>query len=112
MAKIPDPLARRHLIEKGLTSDEALAIAEAYIEVGRVPEAVIFLQKAEARERLGELVDLAVEQGDAFLLRELSQAMGEEPTHERWQALAAAADGAGKALYVDTATRFSTRTED
>ena len=54
-AKIPDPLVRRHLIEKELAPAQALKVAEAYLAEGRSVEAVEFLQKAAATEQLTEL---------------------------------------------------------
>jgi hypothetical protein len=51
-SKIPDPLARRHLIERSLQPAQALRVAEAYLEQGRALEAIEFLRKAEARDRL------------------------------------------------------------
>ena len=39
--KIPNPLDRRHLIEKELPAERALALAEAYLEEGRTEEAVV-----------------------------------------------------------------------
>ena len=54
-SKIPGPLERRHLIEREISADRALAFAEAYLEQSRAVEAVEFLAKAEAPERLAEL---------------------------------------------------------
>lgn len=95
----PDPLTRRDLIERELDPAKALRIAEAYLEEDRGLEAVAFLRKAEARERLEALRDEAVSRGDSFLLREVAAALGETPSAERWRALAAAAREAGKLEY-------------
>jgi len=73
--KLPDPLRRRHLVEQPLDPSRALQIAEAYLEDDRAIEAVAFLLKAEARERLAALREQAVRDGDAFLLREISTAL-------------------------------------
>ena len=78
-SKIPGPLERRHLIERELSADRALVLAEAYLEQGRSVEAVEFLAKAEAHERLAELRRDAVAQGDVFLLRALAEVMEEPP---------------------------------
>jgi acyl-CoA reductase-like NAD-dependent aldehyde dehydrogenase len=102
---IPDPLKRRHLVEEDLDPARALAIAEAYLGDGRLCEAVAFLAKAEARERLEALRDEAVAMGDPFLLRQACGALGEEPGARRWQALAEAARAAGKEVQARDAER-------
>lgn len=107
--KIPNPLDRRHLIERDLPADKSLAIAEAYLAEGRSNEAVVFLQKAGARDRLAQLADQAVGEGDAFLLRSVQEALGEEVVPERWEQLAEAAEAAGKLRHAVTARRQATR---
>jgi hypothetical protein len=110
--KIPDPLRRRHLVEQPLDPSRALQIAEAYLEEDRAIEAVAFLLKAEARERLAALREQAVRDGDAFLLREISTALAEEFDAATWQALAEAARAAGKDRYAAEASRQAARLED
>lgn len=114
MAKsgIPNPLERRHLVERDLPADQALAIADAYLEAGRQDEAVAFLRKADAQERLQELADGAVAAGDVFLLTEVSRAQGREPESETWKRLAENARRAGKDAYADTAERHAHRSDD
>ncbi len=111
MAKrvIPDPLERRHLIERSLEPARALAIAEAYLADDRGLEAVAFLARAGATERLEALSRAAVEQGDPFLLREVATALGREPDAASWRALAEAAAGAGKDRYAAEARRQEAR---
>lgn len=109
--KIPNPMARRDLVEGRLDPARALAIAEAYLEADQVVDAVAFLRKAEARERLEALRDDAVREGDAFLLKEVSTALGEPPGMERWDALAAAAEAAGRERYATEARRQARRKE-
>jgi hypothetical protein len=103
---IPDPLRRRILLEEPLEPARALAVAEAYLAEERVWEAVDFLRKADARERLHELRERAVASGDPFLLRQVSVALGEEPGRERWRALAEAARAAGKLVAARDAERM------
>jgi hypothetical protein len=111
-SKIPGPLERRHLIERELSADRALALAEAYLEQGRTVEAVDFLVKAEASERLAELRRDAVAAGDVFLLRALAEVMEEPLEREEWAALATAAAAAGKDRYAAEAGRQAERGED
>jgi hypothetical protein len=102
---IPDPLRRRHLLEEALDPARALAIAEAYLAEERPIEALAFLAKADAREQLGRLRDLAVEEGDPFLLRQACAALGEQPGAERWRRLADSARAAGKEVQARDAER-------
>ena len=110
--KIPGPLERRHLIERELPDEKAIGLADAYLAEGRGAEAVIFLEKAGARDRLEALADRAVSEGDAFLFRAVGQALGEEPPSDQWLALAEAAEAAGKLRHAESARRWATRGED
>ena len=107
MAKsaIPGVLERRHLIEKEIGEAQALAIAEAYLAEDRLEEALAFLEKAGASERLAELRAGAVAAGDVFVLRSAARSMGESPSREEWVGVEAAAAAAGRELYVADAHR-------
>jgi hypothetical protein len=107
MAKstIPNPLERRHLIEKDLSDAQALQTAEVYLAASRPVEAVDFLAKAHAREQLAELRSRAIEAGDVFLLRAVARAMEEPPARAEWKAIADAAAAAGKDRYAVEARR-------
>ncbi len=111
MAKlaIPDPLKRRHLIEQGAQPESALAVAEAYLAEGRELEAIAFLQRANAKDRLRQLKQNAIEAGDAFVLREASSALAEEPSSEEWAAAARGAEALGKERYAVEARRQAER---
>ncbi len=107
--RIPDPLKRRHLVEAEQSASQALAIAESYLAEGHSLEAVAFLAKAEASDRLAELRQQAVEAGDSFLLRAVAQASGTPPAPSEWAALARAAEAAGKDRYAADARRQAER---
>jgi len=113
MAKslIPDPLRRRHLVERELPPAQSLKLAEAYLAQGRALEAVDFLRKAGARERLAALRAEAVAAGDGFLLRVVATALGESPDRDTWLALAERADAAGKERNAADARRQAVRGE-
>lgn len=113
MAKksVPDPLKRRHLIEQEMGPAESLAVADAYLEAGRATEAVAFLVKAEANERLEALIEQAVSEGDAFLLKQIADASGSDPGPARWQRAAESAESAGKLRYADMARRHARSSE-
>jgi hypothetical protein len=109
---IPDPLERRHLLERELDAATARGIAEAYLAEERGWDAIAFLQKAGARDLLEQLRDQAVRAGDAFLLREAARALGEDPGAEQWRALGEAARAAGKERYTALASRQVARAND
>jgi len=108
-SRIPGALERRHLIEKEISEANARVIADAYLAEGRQIEALDFLAKAKARERLAELRAHALETGDAFLLRAVARAMQEPPVRAEWHAVAAAAEASGKQRYASEARRQAER---
>ena len=105
--KLPDPLGRRHLIERELAPAQALKYAEAYLAEGRPVEAVDFFAKAEAKEPLEALRRDAISVGDVFLLRAVAQAIGVFPNRKDWQEVARAAEVAGKERYAAEALRLA-----
>ena len=111
-SKLPDPLSRRHLVERELPAPQAQQLAEAYLAEGRRVEAVDFLRKAGANERLAALRAEAIDDGDAFLLRRIAESMAVAPTRDEWRALAQAAERAGKGGYAAEARRQSERGEE
>jgi hypothetical protein len=111
-AKIPGPLERRHLVEKALPAEKALAIAAAYLAEDRCVEAIDFLALAGAQDRLASLRDRALEEGDVFLLRAVAEAQDAPPGRDEWQRIAAAAEARGLDRYVTEAKRQSERGEE
>ena len=109
---IPDPLERRHLVEKDLSPAQAIAIADAYLAQDRCVEAVDFLRIAKAADRLAELRARAIADGDAFLFRCVAGAQQTPPTREEWQRLATAATGRGLERYAVEARRQVERGDD
>ena len=110
-SKVPDPLQRRHLIERPLAPAQALKLAEAYLGQGRSLEAIEFLRKAGANDRLAAVRAEAVAAGDAFLYRMVTTALGEPPDRAGWLALAESADAAGKERHAADARRQAARGE-
>jgi predicted Zn-dependent protease len=102
---IPDPLARRHELEKALDPARARAIGEAYLAEKREIEAIAFLKKASANDVLEKLCAAAIERGDAFQLREACTALGRELERESWERLARAAERQGREKYAAEAKR-------
>jgi hypothetical protein len=109
--EIPNPLERRHLVERDVAAEQSLRLADAYLEEGRTWEAIAFLHKAGARERLVALREEAVAAGDAFLVRELVRVLRDELSTSVWQRVADAARAAGKDRYAAQAQQLAQRAE-
>ena len=111
MAKsaIPSPLERRQLIERDVAPEASLRLADAYLADGRAWEAIAFLQKAGAQDRLSALREEAVTSGDYFLVRELTRVLGDELPAARWRDTSAAATAAGLERYAASAHRMAER---
>jgi hypothetical protein len=90
-----------------LPAPRALALAEAYLAAGRSFDALTFLAKAGARDRLHALQLDAVAAGDVFLVREIGVLLGEEPGADVWTAVAEAAGAAGKERFATEARRLA-----
>jgi hypothetical protein len=108
---IPNPLERRHLIERTATAEQSLALADAYLAADRPWEAIAFLAKADASDRLAAIRDAAVEAGDAFLVREVTRVLRDDVPAARWRQVASAAAAAGKERYAAQAERLAERAE-
>ncbi len=111
-SKIPNPLERRHLAERELSPEQATALADAYLAEGRAEEAVAFLAKAGAEDRLRALWAEAVEAGNVFLLKQIAPQLTSEPTPDEWQRVADAARANGKDFYAEAAQRLANRSDD
>lgn len=105
--KLPDPLSRRHLLEGQLDPVKAKSLAEAYLGVGRELDAIDFLARAGDRETLAALQEAAIERGDVFLMKAASRGLDEEPSAERWQAMAKAASAGGRQHDAESALRLA-----
>lgn len=110
--KIPNPLERRHLIEREQTAEQALALAEAYVEEGRTEEATVFFRKAGAEDRLEALLADAIAAGDVFLIQSISRDLGKDLPTSTWQQVAQNARAAGKEVYAEAADRQAQRGND
>ncbi len=108
-SKLPGPMERRHLIERELSTAQALRYAEAYLAEGLEVDAVAFLVKAEATDQLDALRGRAIEAGDVFLLRTVASETDTPPKPEEWKALAEGAARAGKERYAAEALRHAER---
>lgn len=105
--KHPDPLSRRHLLEREIEPSKASAIAKAYLDEGREIEAIDFFAKAEDRDALMKIQEVAVERGDVFLMKAASEGLGEEASTARWEELARRAGELGRNRDAESALRLA-----
>ncbi len=77
------------------------------MEQDRIFEAVAFLQKAGAQEKLLEIGHSAIADGDVFLFRTICETTGEDADASDWSQLADAAEASGKTMYAAEARRQS-----
>ena len=93
-------LQKRDLLNQPAAAVESLTDwGELYLETGLVHDAVDFFEKAGVQEPLRELLELAREEGDVFLMRRLSAILGREPGADEWLAAANQAESLGKFLF-------------
>ncbi|SMC23399.1 hypothetical protein SAMN02746041_01720 [Desulfacinum hydrothermale DSM 13146] len=99
-------LQKRDLLNRSAVSvDELLDWGRRYEQEGRIHDAVDFYEKAQAREEMERLMDVAVQEGDSFLLRRLSHILGIDPEPQIWRSLADRAHELGKELFCEQALK-------
>ncbi len=86
-----------------VNADLCNQLADGYAAAQRFCEAADFYNRAGNSDALRKLADLAVTEGDAFLLKQMERALGSPFDVDRWRALAEAAQANGKTSHVDTA---------
>ena len=91
-ARLPRPLRRREILYGADTPPETLsALADSYLNEGLVFDAVEFFAQAKDREGLAHIRKIALETGDAFLLRRVKETMPDLIEKSDWDELARAA---------------------
>jgi len=103
-ARLPRPLRRREILYGADTPPETLsALADSYLNEGLVFDAVEFFAQAKDREGLAHIRKIALETGDAFLLRRVKETMPDLVEKSDWDELARAATSLGKHVYAERA---------
>jgi len=87
---------RKLLHDKSSTPDKLIGAGEAFLEAGRYYDAVDFFEKADARDRLAEMVEAAITEGDTALLLRVKKLLGEEPEPEELRRAALKATESGR----------------
>ncbi|MHC4249920.1 MAG: hypothetical protein ACYS9X_12405 [Planctomycetota bacterium] len=103
-ARLPRPLRRREILYGIDTPPETLSgLADAYLQEGFVFDAADFFAEAGDRDGLAHIRKVAIETGDAFLLRHVKEAMPDLVEKADWDELARAAKSLGKDAYAGRA---------
>jgi hypothetical protein len=91
---------KRQLLENSHLSPESLTDAgQELLRAGSPVDSADFFQKAAKTEKLRELKQLAVDEGDFFLYTKVRLALGEKPQINDLKSLAAKASQSGLYLY-------------
>lgn len=81
--RLPDPLKRREILYgKGTPAEVLIEYGKLYLEEGRLNDAVEFFGMAGFKEGLMEIKELALKEGDYFLLEKVFEFLGEEGKKE------------------------------
>lgn len=94
---LPDPIKRREILYgKDTPPDVLREYGRLYLQEGRLNDAVEFFGRAGYREGLMELKQIALKEGDFFLLHHIGEFLQEEFPPEVWKALGKRALEMGK----------------
>lgn len=93
-------LEKRDLLNQtAVSTDKLLDWGVRYEESGLIHDAVDFYERAGAAERLGPLLEVARNDGDAFLYGRILKALGREAPAGDWIAVGEKAGALGKDAY-------------
>lgn len=107
--KLPKPLKKRDVLYGvGTPREQLVRLGKLALQRGLVFDAADFFCEAKDEEGLVEIRRLAVEQGDAFLLRKIQETDVRLVSSSDWRALAAKANQLGKLTYSERAGKGGT----
>lgn len=102
--RLPDPLKRREILYgKGTPAEVLIGYGKLYLEKGRLNDAVEFFGMAAFKEGLMEMKELAIKEGDYFLLEKVFEFLGEEGQRDDWLSLGKRALEIGKFTFAKKA---------
>ncbi len=101
---IPSCLKKKALLENAqLTQVASRDLGRKFLAQERWDDALEFFLQAGDTDSLNEMVDMAVERGDAYQLERLLKEIPRESPEELWQTLGAQAREQGKLLFAHRA---------
>ena len=99
-------LKKRDLLNSD-RSDSAhfVQLGTAYLEEGRVSDAIDFFEKARDGAQLDSLLERCLEDGDVFLYRKVARILGVTPGPDQWLKVGDRALSLGKLYFAQSAYR-------
>lgn len=101
---LPDPLIKREVVYGDrpwpLSLEEC---GNRYQEMGQFMDALLFFHKAGSLEKIENLAQIAIEQGNAFLLEQIENILNRPRDTKDWEKLQKNAQKQGKESYATRA---------
>lgn len=99
-------LEKRDLLNDADASEKTLRDwGQRFEQAGLLNDAVELYEKADARDDLKRILQIALDEGDVFLFSKLVRILEIEASREQWLAIAEKAQEAGKLSFVAQARR-------
>jgi hypothetical protein len=99
-------LEKRDLLnDAGVSEAILLDWGQRFEQAGLLNDAVEFYDKADAKDDLRRILQIALDEGDLFLYSKLCRLLGYEASRDQWLALADKAEEAGKLSFAAEARR-------
>jgi tetratricopeptide (TPR) repeat protein len=104
--RLPGCLKKRDMLNSGRSDPAYLVqLGTAYLEEGRVSDAIEFFEKARHREGLDRLLERSLEDGDLFLFRKITKILDLSSGPDQWIKLGDRALALGKLHFARAAYR-------
>lgn len=104
--RLPGCLKKRDVLNSD-RSDPAhyVQLGTAYLEEGRISDAIEFFEKARHRAQLESLLERCLGDGDLFLYRKVARILGVKPGPDQWLKVGDRALSLGKLYFARSAYR-------
>ena len=97
-------LKKRDLLNsEKVGKSELIKSGERFLQVGGLPDAIEFFEKADHKEGLARLMDRCISEGDYFLFSRLARILEESPSADEWMRLGDNALALSKLLFARSA---------
>ena len=94
-SELPDPQAKREMLH-GEKPVECQKYGDMFFEAQRYNDAIDFYARDGLKDGLRRVKDVALESGDYFLLKRISNLLPDEVGEQDWEKLAISAESHGK----------------
>lgn len=104
--RLPGCLKKLDLLNSNRSDPaQCVELGTAYLEEGRISDALEFFEKARHREGLNRLMARCLDDGDVFLFRKLAKILDLSPDPNQWDTLGDRALSLGKLHFARAAYR-------